>query len=197
MPCSSCCLLDRRCCFEKPGVVSPHRARYDHALASVRGCCARLWPTPIRPARRLSLGSEYLSNRRPRRIVQWRRGARCMTTRVLLLSLCVALTHATASAQQKPDLSGDWVLSAEKSDFGPIPPPQCVGLKIAHKGSEFAIEETDERGANCALKLTYTIDGPAITYTTPAGVRNRARAAWVDAALVTQRVGDDGISVRV
>jgi|KBSSwiS6_1023812.scaffolds.fasta_scaffold63517_1 hypothetical protein len=120
-----------------------------------------------------------------------------MTTRVLLLSLCVALTHATASAQQKPDLSGDWVLSAEKSDFGPIPPPQCVGLKIAHKGSEFAIEETDERGANCALKLTYTIDGPAITYTTPAGVRNRARAAWVDAALVTQRVGDDGISVRV
>ena len=47
------------------------------------------------------------------------------------------------------------------------------------------------------MKLTYTIDGPAITYTTPAGVRNRARAAWVDAAVVTQRVGDDGISVRV
>jgi len=47
------------------------------------------------------------------------------------------------------------------------------------------------------LKLTYTIGGPAITYTTPAGVRNRARATWEDAAVVTQRVGDDGISVRV
>jgi len=89
------------------------------------------------------------------------------------------------------------VLNAEKSDFGPIPPPQCVGLKIAHKGPEFGIEETDARGATCGLKLNYTIDGLAITYTTAAGVRNRARAAWVDAAVVTQRVGDDGISVRV
>ena len=121
-----------------------------------------------------------------------------MTTRVLLLALCVALTHATGNAQQKPDFSGDWALNAEKSDFGPIPPPQCVGLTIAHRDPEFVIEETGAKGAMCGgLKLTYTIGGPAITYTTPAGVRNRARATWEDAAVVTQRAGDDGISVRV
>ena len=120
-----------------------------------------------------------------------------MTTRVILVSLCVALMHANASARQKADLSGDWVLNSEKSDFGPIPPPKCVGLKIAHKGAEFIIEETDARGANCGLKLTYTIDGPQITYTTPAGTRSRARATWADAAVVTQRVDDDGITVRV
>jgi len=88
------------------------------------------------------------------------------------------------------------VLNAEKSDFGPIPPPRCVGLKIVHKGAEFAIEETDAQGATCEMMLNYVIDGPQITYTR-AGVRNRARAAWIDAALVTHRVGDDGISVRV
>ena len=65
-----------------------------------------------------------------------------------------------------------------------------------HKGSEFANEETDAQGATCEMKLSYTIDGPQITYRR-AGIRNRARAAWIDAALVTQRVGDDGISVRV
>ena len=120
-----------------------------------------------------------------------------MTTRVLLFTLCIALTHTTGSAQQKPDLSGDWVLNAEKSDFGPIPPPRCVGLTIAHREPEFVIEETGATGALCAVRLTYTIGGPTITYTTTAGVRNRARATWEDAVVVTQRVGDDGISVRV
>lgn len=120
-----------------------------------------------------------------------------MTTRVLLLTLGVALAHATGIAQQKPDLSGNWVLNAEKSDFGPIPPPPCAGLTIAHREPEFVIEETDAKGAMCGLRLTYTIGGPTITYTTPAGVRNRAKATWEDAAVVTQRVGDDGISVRV
>jgi len=98
-----------------------------------------------------------------------------MTTRVLLLSLCVALTPTTGIAQQKPDLSGDWVLNADNSDFGPIPPPRCVGLKIVHRGAEFAIEETDAQGATCEMKLNYVIDGPQITYTR-AGVRNRARS---------------------
>ena len=121
-----------------------------------------------------------------------------MTSRLLLLILCAALTQAMASAQQKPDFSGNWVLNAEKSDFGPIPPPQCVGLTIAHREPEFVIEETGAKSAACGgLKLTYTIGGPPISYTTPAGVRNRARATWEEAALVTQRAGDDGISVRV
>ena len=120
-----------------------------------------------------------------------------MAIRVVLLTLCVALMQAAGSAQQKPDFSGDWVLNAEKSDFGPIPPPQCVGLTLVHREPEFVIEETDAKGAMCGLKLTYTIGGPTITYTTPAGVRNRARATWEEAAVVTQRVGDDGISVRV
>ena len=119
-----------------------------------------------------------------------------MTRRLVLFTLCVALTYTTGSAQQKPDFSGNWVINADKSDFGPIPPPQCVGLTIAHREPEFVIEETGA-GALCGLKLTYTIGGPAITCTTAAGVRNRARATWEDAALVTQRAGDDGISVRV
>jgi len=105
--------------------------------------------------------------------------------------------HAAGTAQQKPDFSGDWVLNAEKSEFGPIQPPQCVGLTITHREPEFVIEETGAKDAMCGLRLTYTIGGPTITYTTPAGVRNRARATWENAAIVTQRVGDDGISVRV
>ena len=106
--------------------------------------------------------------------------------------------HATGSAQQKPDFSGAWLLNPDKSEFGPIPPPQCVGLTISHREPELVIEETGANGAMCGgLKLTYTIGGPAITYTTPAGVRNRARATWEESAFVTQRAGDDGISVRV
>ena len=70
-----------------------------------------------------------------------------MTTRVIVFSLCVGLMHTTSSARQKADLSGDWVLNAEKSDFGPIPPPKCVGRKIAQKGAEFVIELPEVTGA--------------------------------------------------
>ena len=117
--------------------------------------------------------------------------------RMMLAILAIGLASTSASrAQQKPDFSGEWLLNAQKSDFGPIPPPQCVGLRLTHRDPEFVVEETGPGGTPCGLKTTYTTDGKPVTYTT-SGVRRRATVMWLEASLVLQRVDDDGIRVRI
>jgi hypothetical protein len=63
-----------------------------------------------------------------------------MTTLVWLL---LALQ---APAGPRPDFSGQWVVNAGASDFGLIPPPQCRGLKLAHREPELLLEETTPAG---------------------------------------------------
>lgn len=119
-----------------------------------------------------------------------------MRAATIVLGTCLLLP-APFQAQDKPNFSGEWLLNADKSQFGPIPPPECVGLRITHREPEFIVEETGLKGAPCGgFKVAYTTDGKQVTYMA-AGVRRRAAAAWVDSSIVIQRVDDDGIRVRI
>jgi hypothetical protein len=79
-----------------------------------------------------------------------------MTT---LIAMLLFAAQAAAGVGGKPDFSGHWVLNASESNFGPIPPPQCRGLKLSHSEPQVIIEETAPGGEPCGLSTRYTSDG--------------------------------------
>ena len=65
-----------------------------------------------------------------------------------------------ATAQTVPNLSGTWVLQVDKSEFGPMPPPQSRTDVIDHQEPKLTIKRTvvTERGET-AVNLVYAVDG--------------------------------------
>jgi hypothetical protein len=84
--------------------------------------------------------------------------------RFLALASFTVLTlpwSAPASAQDKPDLSGTWVMVAEKSDFGAMPAPTSRTDVIEHKGTSLVMKRKQSGGPMGEVEstLTYGIDG--------------------------------------
>jgi hypothetical protein len=79
--------------------------------------------------------------------------------RTTLLVMAVLLL-AVAPALAKPDFSGEWKMNAEKSDFGPMPPPEKMVQKVDHKDPKLAVVSS-QTGAQGELTLDqkYTTDG--------------------------------------
>ncbi len=70
------------------------------------------------------------------------------------------LALSPLAAQKVADLSGSWVLALDKSDFGPLPPPQSRSDVIVHKEPKI----TDKRtvvvaGGSTTSTLVYAADG--------------------------------------
>jgi hypothetical protein len=66
-------------------------------------------------------------------------------TRKLWMAACllaILLTPAALQAQDKPDYSGEWTLVPAKSDFGQMPAPEKLVMKVDQKGDEFKIATT-------------------------------------------------------
>jgi hypothetical protein len=79
-----------------------------------------------------------------------------------ILSVAFGLTAAgTVAAQSPPNLTGTWVMVADKSNFGPMPAPQSRTDVIDHKGSAIVINRTQTGGPMGDIKatLTYGVDG--------------------------------------
>jgi hypothetical protein len=113
-----------------------------------------------------------------------------------LIAILLFVTQAAANVGAKPDFSGQWVLNALESDFGLIPPPQCRGLKLAHREPEVIVEETGPGGEPCGQATRYTTDGTLVTYMAN-NVRRRARLTWSGNALVIDRTDDEGVKMRI
>jgi len=77
------------------------------------------------------------------------------------ISLMLGAAVATpAGAQTTPNLSGTWVLQTDKSDFGPIPPPQSRTDVIVHQEPSLTIKRTVVTAAGeSVLSLVYAVDG--------------------------------------
>jgi hypothetical protein len=114
---------------------------------------------------------------------------------MMLLAVVLLAAQVTGGAS-KPDFSGQWVVNAAESDFGPIPPPQCRGLKLTHREPELTSEETRPAGEPCGLTLRYTTDGKPITYTAN-DAKQTARMTWAGNTLVIERRSDDGVMMRI
>ena len=77
-----------------------------------------------------------------------------------LLAIAIAVP-AVSAAQQVPNLSGTWVLQADKSDFGMIAAPQSRTDVIEHQEPKLTIKRTvvTTVAGESTLNLVYVVDG--------------------------------------
>jgi hypothetical protein len=106
------------------------------------------------------------------------RTKRCLIPPALTLLLCVAV------AQTKPNFSGEWKMNAAKSDFGQMPAPTSLVLKIAHSDPELKVARTQvsERG-EFTSESAYTTDGKECVNKTRFG-ESKSTLKWEGNALV-------------
>jgi hypothetical protein len=74
-------------------------------------------------------------------------------------------------AQAVPNLTGTWVMAADKSDFGPMPAPKVRTDVVDHKEPNLTIKRSlsGPDGAPVSVDLKYAVDGKTYTNTTPQG----------------------------
>jgi hypothetical protein len=101
----------------------------------------------------------------------------------------VAAVASLGIAADKPNFSGDWKLDADKSNFGPMPPPTSMTRKIDHTDPALTVtqamsgpqgdqnatmkyatdgKETTNNFMGQDVKSTGKWDGPAVVITTKA-----------------------------
>lgn len=68
-------------------------------------------------------------------------------------------------AADKPNFSGEWVMDATKSDFGPMPPPDSMTRKIEQNDPNLTVTQTQTGGAqgDQTTTMKYTTDGKEST----------------------------------
>lgn len=83
---------------------------------------------------------------------------------LLALAACFGLMIGAGQAQAKPNFSGEWKLNAEKSDFGPMPAPDKMSMKIDHKDPALNVS-TSQSGPNgdMTMDAKYNTDGSETT----------------------------------
>jgi len=78
----------------------------------------------------------------------------------LAIALLAGLSSAPVSAQGAPNLSGVWVLQADKSDFGMLPPIESRIDSVDHQDPKLTIKRAVKaNGQENVTTLTYGIDG--------------------------------------
>jgi hypothetical protein len=97
----------------------------------------------------------------------------------LMSTLFVVATAANlAMAADKPDFSGNWKMDADKSTFGPMPPPTSMTRKIVHKDPDLSVETAqsgDQGDMNTTAK--YSTDGKETT-NSMMGNDVKSKAVW-------------------
>ena len=95
---------------------------------------------------------------------------------LMVLAVLFAATSATAFA--KPNFTGEWKLDADKSNFGPMPPPDKFNLSVKHTDPELEIT-TDQAGAQGEDKSTakYKTDGSE-SVNQMRGMDVKSKASW-------------------
>jgi hypothetical protein len=85
---------------------------------------------------------------------------RSMRAAAALLAIALAVP-AVSAARQVPNLSGTWVLQADKSDFGMMAAPQSRTDVIDHQEPKLTIKRTMVTAAagESQVNLVYAVDG--------------------------------------
>jgi hypothetical protein len=83
-----------------------------------------------------------------------------MNRRIFALVACAAAALTVAAADTKPDLSGEWKLNIDKSNFGPMPPPESETRTINHADPTLNMKLVRVGGiGDVTTDLNYTTDG--------------------------------------
>jgi hypothetical protein len=82
-----------------------------------------------------------------------------MKRTILGAILCASLPLLAA-----PNFTGSWKLNASKSEFGPMPPPDSMSMKIDHQEPKLAVATKQSRDGNdFESTANYTTDGKECT----------------------------------
>ncbi len=104
----------------------------------------------------------------------------------------IAAAANVAMAADKPDFSGTWKMDADKSVFGPMPPPTSMTRKIDHKDPALSVN-TVSSGPQGDQDMTfkYATDG---TETTNSMMGNdvKSTATWDAKTLVIKSAANFG-----
>lgn len=97
---------------------------------------------------------------------------------LFLMVLVVLFAATSATAFAKPNFTGEWKLDADKSNFGPMPPPDKFNLSVKHTDPEIEIT-TDQAGAQGEDKSTakYKTDGSE-SVNQMRGMDVKSKASW-------------------
>jgi hypothetical protein len=104
----------------------------------------------------------------------------------------IAAAAALALAADKPDFSGDWKMDADKSVFGPMPPPTSMTRKIDHKDPDISVTEArsgPQGDMNTTVK--YSSDGKETTNSLM-GNDVKSKAMWEGKTLVITSAANFG-----
>jgi hypothetical protein len=104
----------------------------------------------------------------------------------------IAAAAGMAVAADKPDFSGSWKMDADKSVFGPMPPPSSMTRKIDHKDPVLSVTESrvSEQGdMNTTMK--YSTDGKETT-NSMMGNDVKSKAVWDGKTLVITSAANFG-----
>jgi hypothetical protein len=104
----------------------------------------------------------------------------------------IAAAANMAMAADKPDFSGNWKLDADKSTFGPMPPPTSMTRKIVHKDPDLAVDQAqsgDQGDQNTSMK--YSTDGKETT-NSMMGNDVKSKAVWEGKTLVITSAANFG-----
>jgi hypothetical protein len=106
--------------------------------------------------------------------------------RTWVVVVALGTAPALAQAQARPDFSGKWEISQAKSSAGATSNSANISfpseLIITQRPTELHVEVRFPRSE--PLTTVYKLDGSEITAGTPAGVTEKAKAAWDGNTLV-------------
>jgi hypothetical protein len=100
--------------------------------------------------------------------------------------------------QAKPNFTGEWKVNIDKSDYGPMPPPQSVSLKIDHKDPEMKVATT-QNGDQGEMKFdaTYSTDGKETT-NLMGPMQVKSTAVWEgDELVMTSKIDVNGMDIGI
>src|SRR5215472_11812904 len=75
------------------------------------------------------------------------------------LAIVAAIPFAVA-ADTKPDFSGEWKLNIDKSNFGPMPPPESETRTIEHADPSLNVKSVQVGGiGDMTTEMKFSTDG--------------------------------------
>jgi hypothetical protein len=104
----------------------------------------------------------------------------------------IAAAANLAMAADKPDFSGSWKMDADKSVFGPMPPPTAMTRTIDHKDPALSVVSaisSPQGDQNSTFK--YSTDGKETT-NSMMGNDVKSTAAWEGKTLVIKSAANFG-----
>ena len=115
------------------------------------------------------------------------------TVRILVPICTLMFLAAVMHGFAQPDFTGTWKMNASKSQFGPMPAPDSVTLKVEHKDPNLKTSMTTVGGpqGDQTVDAKYTTDGKECVNSIM-GTDAKSKVTWDGDAMVTDTKVDFG-----